>query len=106
MKLLFIVLNKDEYLKDLLTIMTEAGVEGATIIDSQRMAHALAYNVPIFAGLQAVMGQEKAHNKTIFALIEDDNVLTELAAILKEEKIDFQDPETGSMFIVPAEKIK
>ncbi len=105
MKLLFIVLNKEEFLNDIISIMAELGITGATIIDSEGMAHALAYDVPIFAGLRKIVGQEKQHNKTIFALIEDENVLKDFYAILKEEKINFEEDGMGVMFTVPADDV-
>ncbi len=42
MKLLFIILNKEEYLHELLPIMAELNITGATVVDSEGMAHALA----------------------------------------------------------------
>ena len=105
MKLLIIILNREEFLNDILSIMAEIGITGATIFDSEGMAHALAYDVPIFAGLRKIVGQEKQHNKTLFALVEEDKILKEFYGILKEEKIDFEDEGMGIMFTVPADYV-
>ena len=104
MKLLFIVLNKEKHLEDVLSILAELGASGATIIDSMGLGQFLAYEVPIFAGLRQLMGEEKTPSKTIFALIEGDKFL-ELKKILKEEGIDFTEPGTGIMFTVPVNEI-
>ncbi|MCK4402064.1 hypothetical protein KAW08_07170 [bacterium] len=104
MKLLFIVLNKEKHLEDVLSILVELGVSGATIIDSMGLGQFLAYEVPIFVGLRQLMGEEKTPSKTIFALIEGDKFL-ELKKILKEEGIDFTEPGIGIMFTVPVNEI-
>ena len=103
-KLLFIVLNKEKHLEDVLSILVEMGVSGATIIDSMGLGQFLAYEVPIFAGLRQLMGEEKTPSKTIFALIKEDK-FSELKKILKEEGIDFTEPGTGIMFTVPVNEI-
>lgn len=105
MKLLFIILNKEEYLHEILPIMAELSITGATIIDSEGMAHALAYDVPIFAGLRKVVGETQKHSKTIFTLIDDDEVLTEFHKILKEEGINFEEEGMGLMFTIPVDDV-
>ena len=52
MHLLIIVLNKEEYLDDVLEAFIETGITGATIVDSVGMGKTLAYHIPIFAGLR------------------------------------------------------
>lgn len=105
MKLLVMVLNKEEYLDQVLSMMAELEISGATIIDSEGMEHALAYDVPIFAGLQKIVGGQKSHNKTIFALLEDAALASQLKKLLKQEGLSFDDEENGTMFLVDADKI-
>ena len=99
------ILNKEEYLYEILPIMAELSITGATIIDSEGMAHALAQDVPIFAGLRKVVGETKKNNKTIFTLIDDDEILTEFHKILKEEGVNFEEEGMGLMFIVPVDDV-
>ena len=105
MELLIIVLNKTEFLNDLLSVLVEAGVTHATILDSEGMGHHLAYEVPIFAGLSRLVGEPKAHNKTILALIKDKTVVKELQKILKESNIDFSRSGTGIVFTIPVNMV-
>ena len=105
MELLVIILNKTEYLNDLLSILIEAGITQATMLDSEGMGHHLAYEVPIFAGLRRLVGEEKAHNKTILAIVQDNKLLEELEKLLKEIEIDFSKPGTGIMFTLPLSSI-
>ena len=51
MKLLILILNKVEKLKEVLEGFIEVGISGATIIDSVGMGHIISEEVPIFAGL-------------------------------------------------------
>lgn len=105
MELLIIVLNKTEFLNDLLSVMLEAGISHSTILDSEGMGHYLAYEVPIFAGLRRLVGESKEHNKTVLALIEDRNILGEFQKLLKEINIDFTRAGTGIMFTVPVNNV-
>ena len=101
MELLVIILNQEQYLEDILSILTELGVEGATVIESEGMTHLLARHVPIFAGLSDLLGEAKAQNWIIFALIFFPDSFMRLEKLLLEEQIDFSKPGTGIMFTVP-----
>jgi nitrogen regulatory protein P-II 1 len=71
-KLLIIILNKDELLDDLIQGLLEVDIRGATILDSVGMGHILAQEIPIFAGLKGLMSGNRPHNKTILTAIRDD----------------------------------
>ena len=105
MELLFIVLNKEEYLEDILSILVELGVSGATIMDSEGLGRFLADHVPIFAGLRQLMGERKTPSKTIFALVDGKGFVGKLQKLLKEEDIDFTRPGTGIIFSVPVNDV-
>ena len=55
MKVLVIVLNREEFLDDVLSLFVEMGITGATIIDSVGMGRIISYNIPIFAGFRDLM---------------------------------------------------
>jgi nitrogen regulatory protein P-II 1 len=105
--LLVVVLNREEFLEDILTAFVEAGVSGATIIDSVGMGRVLAYDVPIFAGLRKTMdGQRSApYNKTIFTVIPDENMLHKTISLL-EKVLDLDVPGTGLLFVLPITMVK
>jgi len=84
MKLLLIVLNSSETLEEVLEGLIEAGVPGATVVDSTGMGHILE-NVPLFAGMRNVFRAAKPHNNMIFSAIPDERAaetLEILATIL------------------------
>jgi len=74
MKLLVLVLNKEEYTEKLLERFVELGVPGATVIESVGMGRVLSQEIPIFAGFADMMAGARPSNKTIFTLVPDDAV--------------------------------
>jgi nitrogen regulatory protein PII len=103
MKLLVFVLNKEEYLEDVLEAYVEAGIPGATIIDSEGMGRFLAYEVPLFAGFKEFMKGSKPYNKTILSVLKDEAALDRLVPILKEAIGDIGEQGTGILFTVPVD---
>lgn len=103
MKLLVIVLNKENFLDDVLSCLVEMGVMGATVIESTRMSEILAREIPIFAGLRQMRREGRAYNRVIIAPVEKKETLRELLNVLKEMDIDFTNPETGFLFTIPIE---
>lgn len=105
MELLIIILNKEEYFEKIVSILVEAGVSGATILESEGIGHFLAYEVPIFAGLRQLTGERKSINKTILAVLEDKDIFNNLKELLAEEKIDFTKPGTGIIVTLPINNV-
>jgi nitrogen regulatory protein P-II 1 len=105
MELLVIVLNKEEYLERILTLLVDAGVSGATVLDSEGLGHFLAFQVSIFAGLREFMGQQKSANRTILAILEDQQIFYRINDMLKEEKIDFKQPGIGILATLPVNRV-
>ncbi|MGA1864392.1 MAG: P-II family nitrogen regulator [bacterium] len=104
MKLLVIVLNKEEYLNDILEAFVEVGITGATIVDSVGMGHKLAYEIPIFAGLRKSI-KTSDYNKTIFSVVQDDEILEEAIKLI-DEIIDCNEQGSCLLFVVPLLMVK
>ncbi len=105
MELLMIVLNKEEYFERVLSLLIEAGDNGATIVDSEGIGHFLAHEIPIFAGLKQLMGEGKSINKTIMAVLEEKDIFNNLKSLLEEENIDFTSPGTGIIITLPISEV-
>ncbi len=105
MELLIIILNKEEYFEKLMFLLVEAGISGATISDSERIGHYLAYEVPIFAGLRQLMGEGTSINKTILAVLDDEKAFKKLKKLLTEEDINFTKPGVGVIVTVPVNEV-
>lgn len=109
MNVLFIVLNQVEYLDDILDSFVDIGVRGATIFDSQGMGSALNSNgkgnEPFFGILRNLLDESRPYNKTIFTVIEDEQVLNNAIKAVKEIVGDIHKPGVGMMFTLPVGNI-
>ncbi|NOZ64442.1 MAG: hypothetical protein GXO71_05875 [Caldiserica bacterium] len=105
MKLILIILNQEELLDDILSALVEAGILGANVIESTRMTEILSHEVPIFAGLRQISKGGRSYNRIILAPVEEEEEINEFLHILEETGINLQKEETGTIFLLPAEKI-
>jgi nitrogen regulatory protein P-II 1 len=103
MKLLVFILNDEEYLEEVLEAYVEAGVTGATIIDSEGMGRFLAYEVPLFAGFKEFMKGNKPYNKTILSVIRNEPTIERVKALVDEVVGKLENPGTGIMFTLPVD---
>ena len=103
MKLLVFVLNDETYLEGVLEAYIEAGVAGATILDSEGMGRFLAYEVPLFADFKEFMKGNKPRNKTILSVVRDDRVLDRLRPLVDRIVGGLSTPGVGIMFTVPVD---
>lgn len=104
MKALVIVLNKVEYLDDLLSFFVELGISGATIIDSVGMGRVVSYNIPIFAGFKDLMAGSRPYNKTIFTLVKEE-IISEVIEGIQKICGDFSEPGTGLIFTLSVNSV-
>ena len=103
MKLIAFVLNREELLERVLEAYVEAGVAGATILDSEGMGRFLTYEVPLFADFKEFMQGNKPYNKTILSVVRDESCVPRLCAILDEVCGGLGNPGTGILFTVPVD---
>ncbi|MBC8231584.1 hypothetical protein H8E77_18700 [bacterium] len=103
MQMLFIILNREDLLDDIISAMIELEITGATILDGVGMERVLAEDVPIFAGLLRSISGSRSYNKNIVALIRQKDTIEELVALLKDSDIDFMDVGVGKMFSIPVD---
>ncbi len=105
MNALFIVLNEIEYLDDILDGFVDIGVKGATILDSQGMGSAITNSGrgsdPFFGAIRTFLDNARPYNKTIFTVIEEEEVLQEAVKTVKRILGDINKPGVGMMFTVP-----
>ncbi len=103
MKLLVFVLNQEELLEQVLEAYAEAGIEGATILDSEGMGRFLTYEVPLFADFKPFMKGNKPYNKTLLSVLFDDSILERLEPLLDEITGGLDEPGTGIIFTLPVD---
>ena len=109
MNALFIILNKPNYLEDLLDEFIEIGVKGATILDSQGMGFAMTHgghgNEPFFGKIRSIIDNSRPYNKTIFTVIEDEETLEKAVNVTKKVLGDIYQPGIGMMFTMPVNNV-
>ena len=103
MKLLVFVLNREELLDRVLEAYVEAGITGATILDSEGMGHFLVYEVPLFADFKEFLKGHKPYNKTILSVVSDESVIPRVVHLIDEVCGGFRNKNTGILFTVPVD---
>lgn len=103
-RLLVVVINDPDRLDEILTGFLNLGITGATVINSEGMGRLLPEDIPIFAGLRAVVGEDRPRNNTIFSVVTSDLVQPAID-IVKEICGDLEAPSTGIAFVLPIEQV-
>lgn len=101
---LFVVIDDPDRLDQVLEILLECEIRGATIIESQGMAKVLSDHVPIFFGLRGLSLNEHESNKTIFALSRHPEKIDQAIERISAMFHGFEEAFTGMMFVVPVTK--
>ena len=108
MYVLFIVLNEVDYLDDILAGFVEAGVSGATILDSQGMASAIVNGnnkgISLFNSFKTLLEDARPYNKTIFTVLESEELVDKAVAVVQGVIGDVFSPGIGFMFTIPIGK--
>ncbi|MEG1887842.1 MAG: hypothetical protein RR177_06890 [Oscillospiraceae bacterium] len=99
---MFFVLNKTEVLDRLLLELSEAGIRGATVINSTGMAHSIASreDSPAISTFRAFFLSDREDNKTIFMIL-DENEAQIARKVINCVVGDLSKPDTGILFSIP-----
>lgn len=106
--LLVLVLDDLDKFPEIIEAWEEAGVPGVTVFDSvgtrRLRERAQRDDVPLMPSLRALFASDEDHNRTLFAVIEDNAVLERAIAAAQKIVGDFMDPHTGILVVVPASR--
>lgn len=107
MKLAVVVLNKVECLEDLLERFYEEDLRGATILDSQGMAHTLEDNdeLTFMVSLRQFLDPSHKESKTIFMVVPDQR-LADVSRVLNEVTGGLDQPDTGILFALDVNHVE
>jgi nitrogen regulatory protein P-II 1 len=103
-QLLIAVINEEEKLDEVLSGMVGLGVTGATIVNSEGMGRVLSHDIPIFAGLAALVTRSRPRNLTIFSVLKDEKV-DPVIRLLQEICGDLTTGGTGIACVVPLARV-
>jgi len=101
---LFVILNDPDKVEDVLKILLDCEIRGATIIETQGMAKVLSDHIPIFFGLRGLIEDEHERNKTIFALSKHADKIDQAMERISAMFHCFEEACTGMMFVLPVLK--
>jgi hypothetical protein len=101
MYLLFVVINNEELLEELITGWLDIGIKGATVAETTSLLQLISHHIPIFAGFRALTSGGAHHNKTLFTAIEDREILDKAVAYLKALFNETGKPHQGVYFVTP-----
>ncbi|MDI3508733.1 MAG: hypothetical protein PWP55_925 [Clostridiales bacterium] len=111
---LFIVLNRTEYLKDVLKAVEDVGLS-CTVIDSVSANQYVnfyspntfaSYDVPVVVGSMSMADDDSGiiYNKTLMVLVDDEEKAQQAMQAVESVVGDMARPGTGIMFYVPVVK--
>lgn len=101
---LFIILNQTDYLDDILAGFVEAGVGGATILDSQGMGSAIMDNqkiMPFLGLMKNFLDDCKPYNKTIVTVLDNEEQVERVVELIKDILGEDAKQGAGFMFSIP-----
>ena len=106
MKLLIYVLSHVEKLQTLLNQFNEQGIAGATILDSSGMGRELSERdeFSIFGSMRALIDQNNRTTKTLFLVVEDDQV-KKIEQVIESVIGDLSKPDQGILFTIPIDYV-
>lgn len=106
--LVFILDNVDQY-PAILQAWEDAGVPGLTILDSTGLGRfregTIRDDLPLMPSLSDLLPSREVNHRTLFSIIEDDEVLQRTIDATKDIVGDFTRPHAGLLFVVPVSKV-
>lgn len=104
---LVLVLTNTAMQDKLLLSLKNAGINGATVIHSTGMAHAL--NSPeddhVVISLRSFFSSSHVENKTIFMVLRDEKI-SDARAVITSVLGDLNRPDTGILFAFPLSMVE
>lgn len=104
MFLIVLVVNDPYICQDLLKTWKEAGVPGATIIESLGLQRALKRtirdNLPLMPSFDDIEQDEETRNRTVFSVVPDQGTVDRVKAATEKILGPLKQQDTGFLFVV------
>ena len=105
-KLIVVVVTDLRVCRDVIRVWDEAGVPGATILDSVGMRHLRngdlqRDDLPLMPSLRNVLESEEYNHRTLFSVVPDDFDIENLVHRTEELVGSFEVDHTGLLFVIP-----
>ena len=87
----------------------EAGVPGVTILASTGLGRirkaGLRDDMPLLPNIHDLFESEEVQHRTMFAVVETQEMVDKLVGAVEEIIGDLDDPHTGFMFVMPVSQV-
>jgi hypothetical protein len=102
---LWLVLDNQAQLNEVLAAWTDAGVRGITILESTGVhrvrARASSQDSPFMLGFSRLLRTDQVGHYTLFAVVSGMDIVERLVAATEKVVGDLSQPDTGVLFAVP-----
>lgn len=100
--MLVLVLNKINYLDDLLVALSDRGIPSATVLTSKGMNQKLSRmeDSQIISTLRPIILSNHSDSKTLFMILDEEQTMV-AREVIHEVIGDLSKPETGILFGLP-----
>ncbi|GMR11501.1 MAG: hypothetical protein BMS9Abin28_2334 [Anaerolineae bacterium] len=106
-QLIFVLNNLEQY-PDILNAWEEAGAPGITILESTgvgRIRSVVRDDLPLMPSLSDLLASQEMHHRTLFTVIEDEQILDKVIDATERVIGDFARHHTGLLFVVPVTRV-
>jgi nitrogen regulatory protein PII len=104
-----LIVDDIEQCPDILDAWEEAGVLGVTILTSTGLGRirraSLRDDLPIMPNLHDLFLKEEVQHRTLFSVVETQEMVDKLVAVARQIIGDLDDPHTGFMFVLPVSQV-
>lgn len=109
--LIVVVVTDMQVCHDVIRVWEEAGVPGATILDSMGMRHlqkrhAHRDDLPLMPSLRNMLEQEEYNHRTVFSVVPDGFDVDDLIRRTEALVGDFGAEHTGLLFVMPVAQVR
>lgn len=108
--MVFFVLHDAGLLSDVLCAWKESGVRGITIMPSTGLrrleeSNALRDDIPLIPSLEDLLVDEETLNRTLFSIVENDEMVDKLVKATEAVVGDLDEPNTGILCVFPVSRV-
>ena len=109
--LIVVVVTDLQVCHDVIHLWEEAGVPGATILDSMGMRHLQQRHtqrddLPLMPSLRSMLEEEEYKHRTVISVVPDGFDLDDLVRRTEELVGDFERDHTGILFVMPVTQVR
>ena len=108
--MVWFVLHDAGLLSDVLSAWKESGVQGITILPSTGLrrleeSNALRDDIPLIPSLEDLLGDEETLNRTLFSIVENDEMVDRVVKATEAVVGDLDKPNTGILCVFPISRV-